>query len=69
MGLLISAGVKHPMLSIVVQLVVGFLTIGLLLVWFFTGFGIYTVLMLSPSLAASRHRQAASAREVPEGRA
>jgi hypothetical protein len=48
MGLVIAGGLKHPVLSMPVKLVLGFLTVGVFLVGFFTEFDWYTVLMLSP---------------------
>jgi STE24 endopeptidase len=48
MGRVIAGGVKHKLLSLPVKLTLGFFTLGVFLAGYFTGFGWYTVLMLSP---------------------
>jgi Zn-dependent protease with chaperone function len=47
-GRAIAGGVKHRLLSLPVKLTLGFFTLGMFLPGYFTGFGLYTVLMLSP---------------------
>ncbi|HET6294367.1 MAG TPA: hypothetical protein VFG33_13370 [Kribbella sp.] len=48
MGRVIAGGVKHKLLSLPTKLTLGFFTVGVFLAGYFTGFGLYTVLMLSP---------------------
>jgi STE24 endopeptidase len=63
-GAAIMAGLKNPVLSIVVKLVLGLLVLGVLLVWFFTGLSFYIVMMLSPLVAPIVVPWAARAEEM-----
>jgi Zn-dependent protease with chaperone function len=51
LGAAIVAGLRNPVLSVVVKSILAFFTFGVLLVWFFKGFDFYIVMMLSPLLA------------------
>jgi hypothetical protein len=63
-GAAIMAGLRNPVLSIVVKIVLGFFIFGVLLVWFFTGLSFYVVMMLSPLVAPLVVPLAARAEEV-----
>jgi Zn-dependent protease with chaperone function len=51
MGRLIMAGLRNHILKTPTRVVLGFFSLGVLIIWFFLGFSYYVAFMLSPFLA------------------